>query len=303
MIDFTNCKTDPFRAYDGANGSKICVIYHDERYMIKFPARAKDNKNMHYSNGCINEHIASSIYRSLEIEAQETILGTYGEKEVVACKDFCATGERILNFGMMKNQCIDSEHGGYGTELESVLEAIETQQVYDPIALKEHFWKMFVVDALLGNFDRHNGNWGVVVNENTMQSRIAPVYDNGSCLYPQLTDEQMKFIMNDRTEVENRLYVFPNSALKEHGKKINYFSFLKDTKEKDCIAALEYVEKNYEEEKVKNIIESAPISETKKEFYLCMVRERKGQIIDKALQLQRERKKEKNLSISRRRRL
>ena len=50
---------------------------------------------------------------------------------------------------MMKNQCIDSEHGGYGTELESVLEAIEVQQIYDPVTLKEHFGKMFVVDALL----------------------------------------------------------------------------------------------------------------------------------------------------------
>lgn len=25
MIDFTGCQIDPFRAYDGANGSKICV--------------------------------------------------------------------------------------------------------------------------------------------------------------------------------------------------------------------------------------------------------------------------------------
>lgn len=24
----------------------------------------------------------------------------------------------------------------------------------------QYFWDMFVVDALLGNFDRHNGNWG-----------------------------------------------------------------------------------------------------------------------------------------------
>ena len=99
--------------------------------------------------------------------------------------------------------------------------------------------------------------------------------------------------MNDRTEVENRLYVFPNSALKEHGKKINYFSFLKDTKEKDCIAALEYIEKNYEEEKIRHIIESTPISETKKEFYLCMVRERKGQIIDKAFQCNVKEKRKK----------
>lgn len=237
---------------------------------------------MHYSNRCLNEHIASSIYRSLGMEAQETLLGIYDGKEVVACKDFCAIGERIINFGMMKNQCIDSEQGGYGTELQSVLEAIDMQKIYDPIALKEHFWKMFAVDALLGNFDRHNGNWGVVVNENTMQSRIAPVYDNGSCLYPQLTDEQMQMIMNDRKEIESRLYVFPNSALREQSKKINYFSFLSSTKEKQCIAAVEYVERHYEEEIIKKIKDEAPISNIKKEFYFLMVKERKKNIVDKA---------------------
>lgn len=108
LIDFTKCKVDPFRSYDGANGSKICVIYKNERYMIKFPSHARDNKTMHYSNGCFNEHIASSIYRILVMKVQETLLGMYDGKEVVACKDFCAIGERIINFGMMKNQCIDS---------------------------------------------------------------------------------------------------------------------------------------------------------------------------------------------------
>ena len=286
MIDFTNCKIDPLRAYDGANGSKICVIYNNERYMIKFPAYAKDNKFMHYSNGCLNEHVASTIYRSLGIDTQETLLGIYKGKEIVACKDFCATGERIINFGMIKNQCIDSEHGGYGTELKSVLEAIETQQLYDPITLKKHFWKMFVVDALLGNFDRHNGNWGVIVNEQTMKSRIAPVYDNGSCLYPQLTDEQMEAIIKDRKEIENRLYVFPNSALKENGKKINYFGYLSKTTEISCITTMEYVEKHYDEKAIKKIIEETPISKIKKQFYFLMIKERKENILDKALRIQ-----------------
>ena len=144
----------------------------------------------------IREFVKTPFYR---------VIGNF--KPVSYTHLFCATGERIINFGMIKNQCIDSEHGGYGTELKSVLEAIETQQLYDPITLKKHFWKMFVVDALLGNFDRHNGNWGVIVNEQTMKSRIAPVYDNGSCLYPQLTDEQMEAIIKDRKEIENRLYV------------------------------------------------------------------------------------------------
>ncbi|MFQ9585326.1 MAG: HipA domain-containing protein [Mediterraneibacter gnavus] len=291
MIDFTGCQIDSFRAYDGANGSKICVLYQGERYMIKFPSYAKHNPQMHYSNGCINEYLASTIYQSLGIETQETCLGIYEGKEVVACKDFCATGERILNFGMMKNQCIDSIHGGYGTELESVLTAIDMQQIYDPIALRKRFWKMFAADALLGNFDRHNGNWGVIVNENTMEVRMAPVYDNGSCLYPQLTDEQMKAIMKDPKEIENRIYVFPNSALKEQDRKINYFSFLSTTKNKDCIEALRYVQQHYNEEKIKNILAKAPISNVKKEFYLLIIKERKNKIIDKALELQIERKK------------
>lgn len=291
MIDFTGCQIDSFRAYDGANGSKICVLYQGERYMIKFPSYAKHNPQMHYSNGCINEYLASTIYQSLGIETQETCLGIYEGKEVVACKDFCATGERIINFGMMKNQCIDSIHGGYGTELESVLTAIDMQQIYDPIALRKRFWKMFAADALLGNFDRHNGNWGVIVNENTMEVRMAPVYDNGSCLYPQLTDEQMKAIMKDPKEIENRIYVFPNSALKEQDRKINYFSFLSTTKNKDCIEALRYVQQHYNEEKIKNILAKAPISNVKKEFYLLIIKERKNKIIDKALELQIERKK------------
>lgn len=297
MIDFTGCQIDSFRAYDGANGSKICVLYQGERYMIKFPSYAKHNPQMHYSNGCINEYLASTIYQSLGIETQETCLGIYEGKEVVACKDFCATGERILNFGMMKNQCIDSIHGGYGTELESVLTAIDMQQIYDPIALRKRFWKMFAADALLGNFDRHNGNWGVIVNENTMEVRMAPVYDNGSCLYPQLTDEQMKAIMKDPKEIENRIYVFPNSALKEQDRKINYFSFLSTTKNKDCIEALHYVQQHYNEEKIKDILVKAPISNVKKEFYLLIIKERKNKIIDKALELQLERKKAEKIVV------
>ena len=26
--------------------------------------------------------------------------------------------------------------------------------------LKEKFWNMFIIDCLIGNEDRHNGNWG-----------------------------------------------------------------------------------------------------------------------------------------------
>lgn len=47
MIDFTQCDVEPLRVYDGANGKKICVIYNNERYMLKFPALARNNPVMH----------------------------------------------------------------------------------------------------------------------------------------------------------------------------------------------------------------------------------------------------------------
>lgn len=63
-------------------------------------------------------------------------------------------------FCSIKNTILDSDSNGSGTELSEILETIEKQQFLDPAALLQHFGDMFVIDALLGNFDRHNGNWG-----------------------------------------------------------------------------------------------------------------------------------------------
>ncbi|MCI9596343.1 MAG: hypothetical protein HFE75_03415 [Firmicutes bacterium] len=49
--------------------------------------------------------------------------------------------------------------------MSEVLNAISEQMILDPLKLNEFFWDMFIVDALVGNFDRHNGNWGFLVNE------------------------------------------------------------------------------------------------------------------------------------------
>lgn len=37
MIDFTSCEINRFRAYGGANGNKINVLYNGNSYMLKFP--------------------------------------------------------------------------------------------------------------------------------------------------------------------------------------------------------------------------------------------------------------------------
>lgn len=66
----------------------------------------------------------------------------------------------------------------------------------------DRFWDMFIVDALIGNFDRHGGNWGFIKKDN--QYRIAPVYDNGSSLYPKLnTDEKLEAVLSSGKKLTN----------------------------------------------------------------------------------------------------
>ena len=74
------------------------------------------------------------------------------EKPVCACKDFVTAGKRLFDFCSIKNTVLDSDSNGTGTELADI---IDKQAYVSPVLLREHFWSMFVVDALLGNFDRH----------------------------------------------------------------------------------------------------------------------------------------------------
>lgn len=77
---------------------------------------------------------------------------------VVACRDFTKSGVVLQDFASLKNQMIDSESNGYGTELSDILSTFAEQTALDQTILTERFWDMFVVDALIDNWNRHNGN-------------------------------------------------------------------------------------------------------------------------------------------------
>lgn len=114
---------------------------------------------------------------------------------------------------------MDSDHGGTGTELSDIMESIEKQQFVNPVMLKEHFWNVFVVDAFLGNFDRHNGNWGFLYDPVSQNAEIAPVFDCGSCLLPQADETVMERVLRNANEMNARIFQFPTSAVKKQGRK------------------------------------------------------------------------------------
>ena len=284
LIDFTELQKRN-KAYAGANGNKISVIYNDEQYMLKFPPAPKLNPNMSYSNNCFSEYLGCQIYEIIGVPVQKTLLGTFmikgKEKIVVACRDFTKPGVVLQDFASLKNQMIDSERSGYGTELSDVLHTLEEQTAIDQAALSERFWDMFIVDALIGNWDRHNGNWGFLYNTVTDEIELAPVYDCGSSLYPQADDKIMEAVLADNKERDLRVFEIPTSAIMIDGKKIKYFDFISSLQNEGCNNALKRIVPKNDMGRIQEMIEATPfISDLQKRFYLTMLTERKTRILD-----------------------
>jgi len=284
-IDFTNCKRIA-KAYNGANGSKIAVEYNGEVYMLKFPKSAESKPNeLSYSNSNYSEHISCSIFNLLGVKAQKTMLGIFHvngkEKIVCACKDFTSDGNSLFDFCSIKNTIIDSESNGMGTELSDILEAIEKQTFVDPNELLEHFWDMFIVDALLGNFDRHNGNWGFLKNDKTGKFSIAPVFDCGSCLLPQADEKIMKAVISDKKELDARIFTFPRSAIKLNDEKLNYYDFISSMENENCNESLIRIYERINMKEIFDFIDSEQyLSDLQKEFYKTYINARKETILE-----------------------
>ena len=283
-IDFTKLPRRN-KMYAGANGNKICVMYEGKSFMLKFPPMAKRNPDMSYSNSCFSEYLGCQIYESIGIPVQKTMLGTYmvrgKEKIVVACGDFTESGIVLQDFASLKNQMIDSERSGYGTELSDILLTLEEQTVVDPKTLEERFWDMFIVDAFIGNWDRHKGNWGFLYDTRTDEMTLAPVYDCGSSLFPQADEAIMESVLIKPSEMNFRVYEIPTSAIMINGKKIKYFDFISSLQNEGCNQALKRIVPRINMEHIKQIIESTPfISDLQRRFYIAVLTERKHLILD-----------------------
>lgn len=291
MIDFTDCRVVLGKAYNGANGKKIAVERNGTLYMLKFPPSGTNKPTkLSYTNSCFSEHIASSIFNLIGVEAHETMLGTFKiggkEKIVCACKDFTADGKQFFDFCSIKNTILESDSGGTGTELEDILDAIEKQQYVSPEALEKHFWDVFAVDALLGNFDRHNGNWGFLFDESTGETSLAPIYDCGSCLLPQADENIMNEVLTNGDVLNARIYQYPTSAIKQNDRKINYYDFLMSGEYKGCNEAVKRITPRINMDEISMFIDEVPyLSELQKKFYMHYIKARYDLILAPAFDL------------------
>ena len=160
-------------------------IEYEDKFLVKDSSFNKRRKQQSLAPFC--EYVGSNfILASGLLSCQKCYLGQYENRPVVICQNAFPGGE----FRPFR----DLHESSAGTDLSTkeytysdVLYVLEVKEKLEGIERDEYlrsFWRMFLFDAILGNRDRHEGNWGFYrVNQ---KSRFSPVIDNGSCLFPDV---------------------------------------------------------------------------------------------------------------------
>jgi len=314
-IDFNNTKIARGVYYGGDAGAKNAILYENGVWMLKYPKTTRDlmNPQISYTTSPLSEYLGSKIYELLGIPVHETLLGIRNNKVVVACKDFtrkwkdeAANGltglwyeKHLVPFHDLKNSFMADDlesYSGTGSEtlLDEVLATIVGQDELKSIpGVLERFWDMFVVDAFIGNNDRNNGNWGVLIDPQGSDPTLAPVYDNGSAFFNKRSIAQMTKRLQDEKAMQEDAYQNPLSAYKytgldNEGQRINPFTFIKLRENAECNEAVARFAATVDLNTIRELIYSIPESfgnlaimpEIQKEFYLKLLQIRLSHMLE-----------------------
>jgi len=268
-MDFSNYPLS--NKYYGGSEKKIGIIIDNSEFMLKFQKKTAFGVRFNH----ISEYIGSHIFQMLGIASQETSLGTYLNEPVVACKDFNVLGKQFVPFNEVGESTLDQDKETYQYEYEDIMKMLRDNSkltnVTETIAA---FWELYITDALIGNFDRHGSNWGFIKENNSYL--LAPIFDNGSCLFPNIVDEdEMNRIINSVEETEKRVFTFPTSQIRLNGRKSSYYEVIRSLEFTECNFALKSVFARINMDKIRSLVDETPyITRIRKDFYKHMLESR-----------------------------
>ena len=274
MIDYTKYP-DGDRFYSGAERKKSIMI-NGNAYLVKFQKNSREGLRFNH----VSEYLGSHIFAMLGIETQETNLGLYNGENIVAIKDFLEEDETFVPFNGVGDSSLEQDKEKYQYTYDDIIEMLkDNMKLTDVEQTIDLFWDMFIIDALIANFDRHGSNWGFIKKDN--KYRLSPIFDNGSSLFPQLnTDEKIDAVLNDQSEIDQRIYKFPTSQVKYHGKKSSYYEVISSLEFEECNRALVRITERVDLNKINKLIDSIEaISEKRKEFYKTILKQRFEKIL------------------------
>ena len=279
--------------YNIGMSEKTSALFEGAVYMFK-PAEIGLNG---YEATSESEYIGSHIYQILDIPAHETLLVMYKGRPGVFCKDFIANSKDDLvlyEFASIAKdyfikEGISSPHlSREKVALSQVLQVLNQADYFKRIReeVKDHFWKMFILDSFIENYDRHIGNWGYILNRNTGDISIAPIYDCAGSFNPQRDDDYLMEILAEKpgTFLYNLEFTYQTSALRDNNPniKMTLQHVISNLQEFGCIKAIQEIVPKIES-KMAYIIEMIDsiemLSDARKEYIKTTLKYRLDNIL------------------------
>ena len=287
MIDFDIAEEKINKYLDSEK--KTTIMFNNNLYMLKYPdpvRSEKNKKNLSYKNNQFSEYIGCKIFKSCGFNTQDTLLGYFTDtnnkkKIVVACKDFTQNGDVLYEFAKIANQAqVDGTRRNISIEdIYSIIS--EMDMIKNKNEIISCFWDMFAIDALIGNRDRHFGNWGLIESISGDMS-FAPIYDCGSSLSALLDDDNMERDLNDPIKFKQNNFNV-TSCYHMNNKRIFYHEIFKEPPE-DLKEAIKRIVPKINMDKIRNIIDATPeMPDIRKEYLKKAVEIRYEQILAPAL--------------------
>lgn len=306
FIDFDDFEQIKGRGYRGNAGRKIAINIDGDVWMLKFPestrsfaGRAKANNHLpSYTTSPLSEYIGSKFYDTLGVPAHEVLLGHREGKVVVACRDFCVDRD-LIEFSMIKNTIdddvllgrsgSDSRREYLSDALAVIRDAPDFEDMRDEVL--ERFWDMFVVDAVIMNNDRNNGNWGLLSGRYKIE--LAPVFDNGNAFFNKRTPSLISARLESPASITNDLDCGVSYFVSDEGKSIHPFKFMAGMLDEDCNNAVTRFARRFEPSRINTVIDEIPIevdgirvmSTDSKEYHKALIADAADRVLSIAASL------------------
>ena len=153
--------------------------------------------------------------------------------EKIACEIAKVIGYRCADIELAKDQ--DGElcvlNYSFLKPDESLIEfasEASIKRILDTVDRKlySEFIELQVFDALIGESDRHEENWGYIRSNKSGNIIFAPFYDNGDSLMHNINENRVEEYINDEAGFLRYIHKSKTKILDNNGHKIKHFQLI-----------------------------------------------------------------------------
>ena len=186
---------------DGSGRSKKVWLRSDDGRDALFKYPKTDPATLKPTTEHISEHLAFQLGKILGVSTAEVDIGTIDGDIGSVSYNVCTPQEVLIEGAALIQHCFPKYNQETLTDkstgtrycLDFIFQSVKSVSRFVP----EEIWlEMMVFDFLIGNSDRHQGNWAILFNKCATVSgepliRPCPLYDNGSSLCSYVNESQI----------------------------------------------------------------------------------------------------------------